>query len=247
MLFSATFAALASLAQVSWVAAHGGVLSYNIAGTTYNGFVAYNTATGQSSIQREWDTYNPIQDPTSSYMSCNTNGANLGSGQEYATVAAGLQITAYWNQWPHTIGPVMVYMANCNGDCTDATTSSLEWFKIEQAGLISGDQPTGLWAMGELVNDNSSWTTNIPSSLAPGEYFIRHELLAIHTANTPQFYMECAQLKVTGSGSATPSSEYLVKFPGAYSMSDPSVDIDVYNNAGVDTYTIPGPAVWPGN
>jgi len=84
MLFSATFAALATLAQVSLVAAHGGVLSYNIAGTTYNGFVAYNTATGQSSIQREWDTYDPIQDPTNSYMSCNTNGANLGSGQEYA-------------------------------------------------------------------------------------------------------------------------------------------------------------------
>ena len=30
--------------------------------------------------------------------------------------------------------------------------------------------------MGELVNDNSSWTTTIPSSLSPGEYFIRHEV-----------------------------------------------------------------------
>ena len=27
-----------------------------------------------------------------------------------------------------------------------------------------------------LVNDNSSWTTTIPASLAPGEYFIRHEV-----------------------------------------------------------------------
>ena len=30
--------------------------------------------------------------------------------------------------------------------------------------------------MGELVNDNSSWTTTVPSSLSPGEYFIRHEV-----------------------------------------------------------------------
>ncbi|EIW82545.1 hypothetical protein CONPUDRAFT_180590, partial [Coniophora puteana RWD-64-598 SS2] len=125
---SAAVAALATLTQVSLVSAHGGVLSYNIAGTTYNGFVAYDSPTGQSTIQREWDSYDPIQDPTDSYMSCNEDGANLGSGQEYATVAAGSQIIAYWNNpWPHTIGPVMVYMADCSGDCTDATTSDLEW------------------------------------------------------------------------------------------------------------------------
>ncbi len=32
-----------------------------------------------------------------------------------------------------------------------------------------------------------------------------------------------------GSGSAQPSGSYLVKFPGAYSMSDPGVGIDVYS------------------
>ena len=49
-------------------------------------------------------------------------------------------------------------------------------FKINEAGLISGDLPTGTWGMGELVADNSSWTVNIPSSLAPGQYFLRHEV-----------------------------------------------------------------------
>ena len=43
---------------------------------------------------------------------------------------------------------------------------------------------------------------------------LQHELLAIHQANTPQFYPECAQLEITGSGSATPTDEYLVTFPG---------------------------------
>lgn len=42
------------------------------------------------------------------------------------------------------------------------------------------------------------------------------QLLAIHTSNQPQFYPECAQLVVTGSGSAQPSGSSLVMFPGAY-------------------------------
>ena len=36
---------------------------------------------------------------------------------------------AHRSTWPHSIGPVMVYMANCNGDCTDADTSELEWVR----------------------------------------------------------------------------------------------------------------------
>ena len=40
--------------------------------------------------------YDPITDPTSEYMSCNTNGASLGANQLYATVAAGTQVIAYW-------------------------------------------------------------------------------------------------------------------------------------------------------
>ena len=40
--------------------------------------------------------------------------------------------------WPHNIGPVMVYMANCNGACTSANPASLNWFKIDEAGLLSG-------------------------------------------------------------------------------------------------------------
>ncbi|KAI0372803.1 glycoside hydrolase [Pilatotrama ljubarskyi] len=182
-------------------------------------FQAYLKPAGQVSIQREWDTYNPITDPSDSFLACNSNSASLGSGQQSATVPAGSKVTAYWNNpWGHSIGPVMVYMANCNGACTTATPSSLSWFKIDHAGLISGSLANGQWAQGQLIENNSSWTTTIPSSLAPGEYFIRHELLSIHAANHPQFYPECAQLKVTGSGSAQPSGSYLVKFPGAYKM-----------------------------
>ncbi|OJT08813.1 Cellulose-growth-specific protein [Trametes pubescens] len=231
-------AVLTTLAlAVTQVAAHGGVLSYQINGQIYQGFKAYNTPVGQTSIQRERDTYNPITDPTDGSLACNTNGASLGSAQQSATVAAGSKVVAYWNEWPHALGPVMIYMANCNGACTSATPSSLDWFKIEHSGLLSGSLPNGQWAQGQLIANNNSWTTTIPASLKAGEYFLRHELLAIHTSNQPQFYPECAQLKVTvgamqtnfqfcpshvegwqGSGSAQPSGSYLVKFPGAYKM-----------------------------
>ena len=101
MLFSVVASAVGFAATAI---AHGGVLSYNIAGTTYQGFVPYNSPTGQSTIQREWDTYNPIQDPTQSDIQCNTNGA---VAAKTATVAAGSTIVAYWNApWPHDIGPV---------------------------------------------------------------------------------------------------------------------------------------------
>jgi len=238
--------AFAGLALVSFTAAHGGVLWYQIAGTWYKGFTPYNSPSGQTTIQREWDTYNPIQDPTQDIMRCNTNGA---VAAQAATVPAGSKITAYWNNpWPHNIGPITVYMANCGGDCASFDGSGNVWFKIDQAGLISGTLSKGTWGSGEMIAANSSWTSTIPSSLAPGNYLIRHEMLALHTSNAPQWYPECASLKVTGGGSSTPSGSSLAAIPGVYSMSDPEVNIDVYSsaNADVTTYTIPGPAVWTG-
>lgn len=65
----------------------------------------------------------------------------------------------------------MVYMANCGGDCSSASPSSLDWFKIDESGLLSGTLSTGEWGMGELVTNNSSWTSTIPSELPSGMLF----------------------------------------------------------------------------
>jgi len=88
-----------------------------------------------------------------------------------------------------------------------------------------------------------SYTTTIPSFIADGEYLIRHELLALHQANTPQFYPECAQLIVTGGGGKTPPSRFTAKFPGSYGASDPGVRVDIYSQAAqtITTYSVPGP------
>ncbi|KAL5497931.1 hypothetical protein ACEPAH_2862 [Sanghuangporus vaninii] len=234
--------ALITLCSAAVAAAHGGVLQYSFDGDFYNGFLPYNKPTGQSTIQRQWATYNPITDAMDANLACNDPGA-VTDPQLTATVPAGSTVTAFWNQWIHTIGPMMVYMANCNADCSSADPASLDWFKIDESGLISGTVANGFWGSGLMVQQNSSWTSTIPAALPSGNYMIRHETLAIHAANQPQFYMECAQLQITGGGSGTPSPT--VKFPGGYDPNDPSINIDVYSSKAT-SYTVPGPAVWTG-
>lgn len=239
---------LTQSALVASALAHGGVLYYETANPAawIQGFTPYNSPTGQSTMQREWDSYNPILDPTQTVLQCNANGA---VGAFESPVAAGSTIVAYWNNpWPHTIGPLTVWMSDCGGNCTEYSPTGDVWFKIDQAGLISGTMSTGLWGLGQLVADNSSWTVTIPETLKPGSYLIRHELLAIHTANQPQWYPECGQLTVTGSGSAVPDASYMASIPGVYSMSQPQINIDVYSSANADAtnYTIVGPDVWTG-
>ena len=51
------------------------------------------------------------------------------------------------------------------------------------------------------------------------------EHIALHSASTSggaQFYISCAQLKVTGGGSASPAG---VSIPGVYKASDPGIMI----------------------
>jgi hypothetical protein len=78
-----------------------------------------------------------------------------------------------------------------------------------------------------VVEAKLQWTSTIPASLAPGNYLIRHELLALHQAYTPQWYPECAQLVITGSGTASPSGSYLTSIPSYASATDPGVYVSI--------------------
>ncbi|EKM56323.1 glycoside hydrolase family 61 protein [Phanerochaete carnosa HHB-10118-sp] len=242
------FAALVALASsaLPTVFAHGGVLAYSNAGNWYQGWAPYNSPDGQTSIERPWSTYNPITDPTDPTLSCNDDGTSSAL-QLTATVAAGSAITAYWNSpWPHAIGPMLTYLAQCPGStCTGVNSDSLQWFKIDEAGLLSGTVFSGSWADGQMIADNSSWTTTIPSTVPSGNYLIRFETIALHSLPA-QFYPECAQIQITGGGNQAPTTDELVTFPGAYSSTDPGLDIDVYSNAAQTetTYIIPGPPLY---
>jgi len=228
------------------VKAHGGVLAMANAGKWYTGWQPYNTPVGQSSIIRPWSTYDPITSATASTVGCNDDGTSP-SGQQTATVAAGSKVTAYWNQvWPHAQGPMLVYLAQCPGSsCTGVNTNSLKWFKIDEAGLLSGTIGNGKWGSGQMIDNNSSWTTTIPSTVPSGSYMIRWETIALHSLPA-QLYPECAQLQITGGGSLQPTSAQLVSFPGAYSNSDPGLTVNLYTQEAMTqtNYKIPGPPVY---
>ena len=39
------------------------------------------------------------------------------------------------SQWPHNTGPIMTYMAACEGTtCDKFNSTNAKWFKIDQAG-----------------------------------------------------------------------------------------------------------------
>ncbi|KAF8157134.1 glycosyl hydrolase family 61-domain-containing protein [Crassisporium funariophilum] len=243
-MFGIVSLALALCAQQ--VAAHGGVLSYSFGGSWYNGWQPYNSPTGQTTIQRPWATYNPIQDATDATLACNDDGTS-GALQLTATVQAGTPITAYWNSvWPHPYGPMLTYLAQCPGStCTGVNAKTLKWFKIDQSGLLSGTVYSGTWGSGKMIAQNNSWTSTIPSTVPSGNYLIRFETIALHSLPA-QMYPECAQITITGGGSRAPTAAELVSFPGAYSNSDPGLSIDIYGSAAqaMTTYPIPGPPLY---
>lgn len=113
------------------------------------------------------------------------------------------------------------------------------WFKIAEDGLDSA----GKWGVDRLIAAQGVQTITIPSCIAPGQYLLRGELIALHGANNAkgaQFYMECAQINIQGaSASKTPAT---VSLPGAYSANDKGILYNLYS--GQKTYTAPGPSVF---
>ncbi|KAF9000505.1 glycosyl hydrolase family 61-domain-containing protein [Cyathus striatus] len=226
-------------------AAHGGVIGFGNGGTYYPGWRAYNTEVGQVTIARQYATYNPIEDPTSASLSCNIDGTSAPT-QLTATVEAGSDFTFYWNQWPHNTGPIITYLAECPGEtCDSVDSSTLKWFKIDEAGLVSGTVATGTWAAAAMMANNNSWTSTIPSEVPSGSYLIRHETIALHSLPA-QFYPECAQIKIVNGGSRAPTDDELVSFPGAYSSTDAGLSVNLYSStaSSTTTYVVPGPALY---
>ena len=88
-------------------------------------------------------------------------------------------------------------------------------------------------------------TAFIPKTLAPGNYMVRHEIIAHHLATTKgkaEFYPSCSQIKVGGNQKGAPNANELVTFPGGYSDNDAGIyDPDVYNPSAA--YVFPGPPI----
>ncbi|CAN8097699.1 unnamed protein product [Discula destructiva] len=184
-----------------------------------------------------WQNNGFVKDLTSSAIRCN----QLDPGTATVNVAAGGTVTATFNNNLYHPGPFQSYMAKVP-DGADVNTwdpTDAVWFKIYQDALIPGSS-SATWTS----NGKTSIDVTIPACLAPGDYLIRNEHIALHEAQSPggaQFYLSCGQLTVTGGGNAVPGD--LVAFPGAYEASEPALVVNVYYPP-LTSYTNPGPAVF---
>lgn len=123
-----------------------------------------------------------------------------------APVKAGSKIEMQWTEWPESHhGPILNYLAPCNGDCSKVDKTSLKFFKIDAQGLIDGSNPPGTWASDNMIENNNTYTFTMSEAIADGNYVLRHELIALHSAgqtNGAQNYVQCVNIKVTGGGDA---------------------------------------------
>jgi hypothetical protein len=172
-------------------------------------------------------------------LRCN-KGASAAASKTF-DVKAGDEIGAKlsFNEFIEHPGPAMIYMSKAPGSI-DSYTGDGDWFKVWESGPENGpanvDTSWGTW-------QKESISFTIPADLPDGEYLTRFEHVAIHENHVgkSQFYMECAQLSVTGGGSGTPGPT--AKIPGMYTAEDPAFTYSIWD--GTDPgYTMPGPAVW---
>ncbi|CAD0112457.1 unnamed protein product [Aureobasidium uvarum] len=241
----AAAAALATLA--STVSAHGHLQSIGASGTVYAGF---NNSILYSNTKPDliaWsDTVKDngyVSDYSSPDMICH---AGSGNAKLSAPVNGGDTVTFNWDTWPTSHkGPVITYLAKCDGDCADADKTSLKWFKIDAVGLISGDSKSGTWASDKLISDQFKWDVKIPDSIASGNYVARHEIIALHSANNvggAQNYPQCINLEVKSSGSDIPEG---VVGTSLYTAQDKGIYVNIYYPGfQPDEYDMPGPALY---
>ncbi|KAF2101255.1 hypothetical protein NA57DRAFT_34258 [Rhizodiscina lignyota] len=159
-----------------------------------------------------------------------------------ATVKAGGTIDFLWTPWPAShIGPVFTYVANCDGNCSAVDKTTLEWVKIDEGGI---NFDTQTWATADLIANNNTWTTKVPSTLAAGQYVFRHEIIAMHGAEAEdgaQNYPQCLNIEITGSGTDKPEGTLGTKL---YTPTEPGILFNPYTT--LTNYTIPGPPLYSG-
>ena len=235
------------LSSAALVAGHGYVSGAVVDGQYYGGYIVTSYAyTDNPPDTIGWSTEATdlgfVDDYSDPDIICSKSAKPAAISAE---VGAGKDIELQWTDWPESHhGPVITYMANCNGDCSKVDKTSLEFFKIDQKGLIDGSEAPGTWATDNLISNNNSWTVTLPSDIAAGNYVLRHEIIALHSAGNKdgaQSYPQCLNLKVTGGGDASPKGTFGTKL---YNENDPGILVNIYQS--LDSYDIPGPALYSG-
>jgi len=190
----------------------------------------------------------PVTDLGSSDMACGKDGTK--GVARTCGMNGGQEITFEYRQWPDDpskqslawghMGPCAVYLKKVEDATTDGATGD-GWFKLWDEGY---DESSGKWCTQKMIENKGRISVTIPDSLAGGDYLVRPELLALHNIavkNQPEYYLGCAQVHLSSSGSAGPEST--VSIPGYTSMSDSANQYNAFDKP-LKPFHIQGPKVF---
>lgn len=199
----------------------------------------------------------PVTNYAGNDIRCNVGGTRGVAGK--CAVKAGGTVTVEMHAQPgdrnckneaiggNHYGPVTVYLSKVDNAAT--SDGSQPFFKIYENGWSSKNSARGdddNWGVKDLNACCGKAQVLIPTNIPNGDYLLRAEVLALHTAGSSggaQSYPACYQITVTGgTGTAIPTPN--AKFPGAYKASDPGVLVNIHGK--LSNYIVPGPAVVAG-
>ncbi|KAK4185661.1 glycosyl hydrolase family 61-domain-containing protein [Podospora australis] len=240
MLFSTSTIAAVALAFASTVSAHATMFGVSVNGQ--------DQGDGRDKYIRTPASNDPVRDLKSPNLVCNTNGGK--PAPSFVKAPAGASLTSRWFHFnpndpndiidPSHKGPIITYIA----PFTEGNGAGPMWSKIDEQGFENGE-----WAIIKMRNNGGKVNFKLPSTLAPGQYLIRQELLALHMADFrgdqvegrgAESYPSCFQVEVTGNGEAIPDQDF--DFNRGYTYDNPGLFFNIH--IPFDKYTPPGPPVW---
>jgi len=149
----------------------------------------------------------PVTNVNSNDIRCNAGGTRGVAGK--CAVAAGDTVTVEMHQQPGDrnckneaiggahYGPVIVYMSKV--DDASKADGSTGWFKVFEDGWTKAGSGVGdndNWGVKDLNKCCGKMDVKIPSDIPAGDYLLRAEVIALHTAGQAggaQFYMSCCK------------------------------------------------------
>jgi hypothetical protein len=159
----------------------------------------------------------PVNNSPVELNGLNTNNIRCnvspGAASETVSVAAGSTIGFKLDNTLYHQGPAAIYLGKAPSTAASWDGSGANWFKIAEWGATFNPFQFTDFNANQL-------TTTIPSNTPAGEYLVRIEQIGLHVAGAPQWYISCAQIKITGSGSGNPPK---VSIPGYVSSSGMSL------------------------
>merc|ERR1712137_726120 len=151
----------------------------------------------------------------------------------------------------------LVRTSPSTGDCAKVDKTSLEFFKIHQAGLLdyrrgrfssgSAQEQTGYWGTDAIFYDQgNSQSVTIPSDIPNGNYVLRTEVMSVHNngaIKNRQFWPQAFNIKITGGDDSAqvPAGKLGTEL---YNDSDALLKWDIYwHKAGETIKAAPGPSI----